>query len=256
MLYGGGKMSVTVRVRTPSGKTEIWNFNLLDMSESTLKWYLEKKKKEGYEIIQVLSGAEPTSYTVKTSPSNLEKVKQMYLENMRKSVYDPGNIEKLRAFGWSEERIRQWQQETLKRAEETVKNPQELQKIAKYWVEKGKIPGEVVISDIQLKPTPEKPGIDEKKLRAIQRAKENLKDPIPQPKPTIQPTPAVMPKPTIQPTPAVMPKPTIQPTPAVMPKPVPTPPEKPKTGVLELAKKYWWVLGVVLGVGLILKLKR
>jgi len=76
------------------------------------------------------------------------------------------------------------------------------------------------------------------------------------PKPTIQPTPAVMPKPTIQPTPAVMPKPTIQPTPAVMPKPVPTPPEKPKTGVLELAKKYWWVLGVVLGVGLILKLKR
>lgn len=211
-------MSVRVRVRTPSGKTEIWNLN---MSESTLKWYLNKKKKEGYEIIQVLSGAKPTSYRVKTSPSNLKKVKRMYLENVRKSVYDPKNIEKLRAFGWSDEKIKQWQQETLKEAEERVKNPVELQKLAKYWIERGKIPGEVVISDIQvdksaLKPTPKKPG----KLRAIQRAKENLKDPIPQPKPVITP----------KPTPKPVPLPTLKPKPVPISGP-PTPLPKPTTEI-------------------------
>ena len=171
-------MGVRVRVRRPDGKTEIWNLN---MSESTLKWYLEKKKKEGYEIIQVLSGAKPKRYKVKTSKENLEKVKRTYLENVRKSVYDPKNIEKLRAFGWSEEKIREWQREQLKKAEERVKNKAELEKLAKHFIEKGKIPGEVTIEDIEITAK------SETQKRMIQRANQNLKKPIPEPKPPVEP---------------------------------------------------------------------
>lgn len=100
----------------------------------------------------------------------------------------------------------------------------------------------------------------EPKQVVLKRAKENLKDPIPQPKPVITPKPT--PKPPIQPKPKPEPKPISTPKPILIPtlKEGPkvtttsTSPEKPKTGVLELAKKYWWVLGV-LGVGLVI-LKR
>jgi len=179
-------MSVRVRVKTPDGKTEIWNLN---MSESTLKWYLRKKEKEGYGVIQVLSGAKPKSYKVEISKENLEKVKRTYLENIKKSVYNPKNIEKLRAFGWSDEKIREWQQEQLKKAEERVKNPAELQKLAKYFVEKGKIPGEVVITDLEVK--------DSEKNRIIKRVNQNLKKPIPEPKPEPKSTTMATPKPQI-----------------------------------------------------------
>ena len=185
------KRRVEIRVKTPSGRTEKWNLN---MSESTLKWYLEKKKKEGYEIIQVLSGAKPKRYKVKTSKENLEKVKRTYLENIKKSVYDPKNIQKLKAFGWSDEKIKQWQREQLKKAEERVKNKAELEKLAKYWIEKGKIPGEVTIEDIEITAK------SETQKRMIQRANQNLKKPISEPKHIPKPEPkSVTPKPAPKP---------------------------------------------------------
>ncbi|MBC7332828.1 MAG: hypothetical protein H5T91_10470, partial [Synergistetes bacterium] len=126
----------------------------------------------------------------------------------------------------------------------------EFEKILKYYIEHGKVPGEVILKF---------EGVNKEKLEtALKRAENNLKSPVPTPTPLPKPVPISglrppsLPKPVpTVPTPKPTPKPPIQPLkeePKVTT--TSTSQEKPKTGVLELAKKYWWVLGV-LGVGLV-----
>lgn len=108
----------------------------------------------------------------------LELAEKIYLENIRKGIYDEKNLRQLRAFGWSEERIRKWQEEELRKAREYVKNKENLRKIAENLARKGKI--NVKFTDVTEKviiPVHKKPKPRVRPIRKVVEVRRNIEPP-------------------------------------------------------------------------------
>ncbi|ALM76468.1 hypothetical protein [Thermococcus barophilus] len=119
----------------------------------------------------------------------LEKAREIYLSNVKKSIYDQSNISTLKAWGWSDEKIREWQRKEWEEALRRVSDPNELRKIAEGLAKRGYIKVKFAETRIAVK----RPVLNKRKIEImrrmrhpvrrpelmLKRAKQNLKSPVP-----------------------------------------------------------------------------
>lgn len=170
------------------------------------------------------------------------KAAELYLKNATKSAYSEDNIKKLKAFGWSDERIKEWQRQEIEEAKKFAEEIRQGKHDAnvRWMLEHGRISGKKVrrkvTERVPITPITHKAQamaqaitheaihhygeenlkklqetqkwhvhrtgaifVSPEEYRKIVNAKQNLKQPLPAPKPyhtTIaKPQPVIAPKP-------------------------------------------------------------
>lgn len=99
------------------------------------------------------------------------KAMMIAIENQRRTLFSEKNIQVLRDFGWSEEKIRQWkakEEARLRELEKKVRQGYYDPKIVEHFAKKGLIPAKVVEETIE-----EKIPVSNKKYHHISSKKEH-----------------------------------------------------------------------------------
>lgn len=113
---------------------------------------IEGTLKEGYHEPETHRIVRKKVKKYMVSDEAKRKAMMKYIENQRRTLFSEKNIQVLRDFGWSEEKIRQWkakEEAKLRELEKKVRQGYYDPKIVEHFAKKGLIPAKAVEETVE-----------------------------------------------------------------------------------------------------------